>query len=244
MVLRGLFSFWLVLSCSSLCIADTGNSIPQVHPKILFHGGGGGTPAHFKDMSTASKQLERLGFPKEHIYLVKYPDSKNISEMNLALQPQFEEILNRYSPQVKFDLIGHSLGHVVSLVSVAQLGLLHRIRKLIGLAGVMFGQLGEKPGLCAFDFLAPYYCGDIFDLLIGSTKPPFILDLMDAHWQEMKNIEKCSLFSPDDGILDPYDSGAFEDGVNISIPKVHHLKFKSSEKVFLNMKEACFQGVY
>ncbi|NBX93362.1 MAG: hypothetical protein EB078_00665 [Proteobacteria bacterium] len=218
----------------------TKSEITELVPILLFHGGGGGTPPVFKDMSTASQQLEGLGFPPEHIYQLHYPDSKDIADINQALKPQFETVFNRYPPSTQFDLMGHSLGHVVSLVSVAKLGLLPRIRKLIGLAGVIFGQLGSKPGLCEFEILAPYYCGDIFDLLIGTTQPPFILELLETHENEISQIEKCSLFSPDDGILNPYDSGAFEDGINVSIPRVHHLEFKSSPRVFFEMKKACF----
>lgn len=213
-------------------------------PIILFHGGGGGAPTSIKDMESAAKQLENLGFPSEHIYKVKYPDSKNIADMLVALKPQFKEILSRYPEETRFDTIGHSLGHVVSLVSIARLNLLGRLRKLIGIAGVMFGQMGGKPGLCAYDFFAPIYCGDIFDLLVNTTKPRLILDILEQNESEMKRIEKCSLFSPEDGILNPYDSGAFPDGTNISIPNIHHLKFKNSSKVFTKLKEACFNGTF
>jgi hypothetical protein len=219
-----------------------GAEAPSVFPKILFHGGGGGAPKSITNMSSAATQLERLGYPKEHILKVRYPDRKNISEITAAVEPQLKKFIARYPSDTQFDVLGHSLGHVVSFVTMAKLGLLDKIRKLIGLAGVMFGQLGEKPGLCRFEILAPYYCGDIFDLLVGTTEPPFILDLMEKNAEEMKRIEKCSLFSPEDGMLDPYDSGAFADGTNISIPNMHHLKFKSSPLVFEKMKEECFRG--
>jgi len=242
--MRSFIGLTLVFSSLSICFSQ--ESIPTfpIYPKVLFHGGGGGTPPRFKDMSSAKTQMVLLGFPTDHIFEVRYPDSKNLADINASLKPQLEGIFARYPPETKFDLIGHSLGHVVSLVSMAQLGSLEKVRKLIGLAGVMFGQLGGKPGLCAFSFLAPYYCGDIFDLLVGTTQPPFILDLLDTHWEEMKRIEKCSLFSPEDGILNPFDSGAFEDGINISLPQVHHLKFKSSPQVFFQMKEACFKDAF
>jgi len=236
-----LLSFVFVFS---LCFGEENDPSNSPIPKILFHGGGGGAPAFAKDMEPAAKQLVRLGFPREHIYKVKYPDSKNIADMLVALKPQFEEILSHYPEGTPFDTIGHSLGHVVSLVSVARLNLLSRLRKLIGIAGVMFGQMGNKPWLCGYEFLAPYYCGDIFDLLIGTHTPSVVMDILEKNAAEMSSVEKCSLFSPEDGVLNPYDSGAFSDGINISIPNVSHLKFKSSPQVFSAMKEACFNGQF
>ena len=221
-----------------------GAEAPLIVPKILFHGGGGGAPKSITDMSSATTQLETLGFSKEHILKVRYPDKKNISEITAALEPQLKKFMAQYPSETQFDVLGHSLGHVVSFVTLAKMGLLHKVRKLIGLAGVMFGQLGEKPGLCSFEILAPYYCGDIFDLLMGTIEPPFLLDLMEKNAEEMKRIEKCSLFSPEDGMLDPYDSGAFPDGINITIPNMHHLKFKNSPFVFEKMKEECFRGKF
>jgi hypothetical protein len=66
------------------------------------------------------------------------------------------------------------------------------------------------------------------------------MELLEKHSNEIAELEKCSLFSPEDGILDPYDSGAFKDGINVSLPNISHLKFKSSPVVFEAMKKACF----
>lgn len=235
---------FLLVTVSLVSVLAGAGEVRSLTPKILFHGGGGGAPKMATDMSSAVTQLERVGFSKEHVLKVRYPDKKNISDMVQAVEPQLKQFMARYSSETRFDVMGHSLGHVVSLVTLAKLHLLPRVRKFIGLAGVIFGQLGEKPGLCGVSFLAPYYCGDIFDLLIGTTQPPFILELLENHAEEMKRIEKCSLFSPDDGMLNPYDSGAFEDGINISIPHVNHLKFKSSPLVFETLKEQCFEGEF
>lgn len=232
-------SWFFFLGFVLCCFGSSGFS--KSNPKILFHGGGGGAPKSVIDLTPLKTQFEEQGIASEEIYQVQYPHSQDIADIVEALRPQMNEIIARYSNDMKFDVIGHSLGHVVSLVSMAKLNLLSKVRKLIGLAGVMFGQFGQKPGLCRFSLLAPYYCGDIFDYLLGSTQPPFIMDLLERHEEEMSLVEKCSLYSPEDGILDPYDSGAFPDGVNVSLPKIHHLKFKSSPVVFEAMKKACFQ---
>jgi len=228
----------LLFSVSGLFAGES----TEISPKILFHGGGGGAPKWATDMSSAADQLKRLGFPKEHIFKVNYPAQKNISDIVAVLEPQLKGFMGRYSSDTEFDVVGHSLGHAVSLVTMARLGLLSKVRKLIGIAGVMFGQLGEKPGLCRLTFLASRYCGDIFDLLIGTTRPLLIEDIIEKNPEEMERIQKCSLFSPDDGRLVPFDSGAFQDGINISLPNVKHLQFKSSSQVFDTMKQECFGG--
>lgn len=230
-----LIPFWCIFFFSSLSGSSTKN------PKILFHGGGGGAPRASIDLSPLQAQFQKNGIPKKDLYLVQYPHSEDLEDIIQALRPQIANIISRYSSETQFDLIGHSLGHVVSLVSMAQLDLLSKIKKLIGLAGVMFGQYGKKPGLCGFQILAPYFCGDIFDLLLGTTEPPFLMTLLERHAEEINRIEKCSLYSPEDGVLDPYDSGAFLDGINVSLPDIHHIKFKSSPVVFEAMIKNCYQ---
>jgi len=151
-------------------------------------------------------------------------------------------IFSKYPPETQFDLIGHSLGHVVSLVTFADLGYLPRVRKLIGLAGVMFGQWGKKPGLCSLKILENIFCGDIFDHLIGTDQPALITDLISSNQEAMNHIQKCSLFSPQDGMLNPFNSGAFPDGINVSLPRVKHLRFKSAPVVFSALSQHCYNG--
>jgi len=237
-----LLKYFLLISFLVATHPVFADEIHSLYPKILFHGGGGGATKSIKDMSSSVSQLEKLGFPREHVLKIQYPDQEDLSEITAAVEPQLKKFMARYPSDTRFDVMGHSLGHVVSLITLVKLGLLPKLRKLIGLAGVMFGQLGEKPGLCRFPWLSPHYCGDVFDLLMGTTRPPFLMELIEQNTAELSRIEKCSLFSPEDGILNPFDSGAFEDGINISIPNTHHLKFKSSELVFEKMTEGCFDG--
>lgn len=220
----------------------THGTVEKHAPILFFHGGGGGAPQSLTDLSLLRKRFEKQGFEKEQLYQVHYPSSKNLREINEALKPQILEILSRYPAGQKVDLVGHSLGHVVSLLSFSNLNLLQRIGKLVGLAGVMFGQYGDKPGLCRFKLFSPYFCGDLFDWLLGTLEPVIVMNILDQHPQEIESIQKCSIFSADDGVLDPYDSGAFPDGVNIEIPHIHHYQFKNSKKVFQTLIEGCFKN--
>ena len=58
-----------------------------------------------------------------------------------------------------------------------------------------------------------------------------------------KKIKKCSLFSVDDKIVnDPYDSGAFEDGVNIELHHVDHMDFIKEQSVYEEIIKGCFNS--
>jgi hypothetical protein len=60
------------------------------------------------------------------------------------------------------------------------------------------------------------------------------------HAAEIQRLEKCSLFSPADGLLKPYDCGRFEDGINIDVPGMDHLHAAHERKYYRIMRRACY----
>lgn len=208
-----------------------------LNPIFLFPGGSAGFSDSFTDMTPAATQLQRLGFPQEHIHIMTYDDSKDKAEIIRSLGIKLAQIINTYPSTTKFDVIGHSLGHPVALIAMAENGYLSRTGRIIGIAGIMFGQNAGKPFLCR---IRPSLCGDLYDSFSRTNDPEIIRQLLATHAEEMSEIKKCSFYSPQDGMLDPVDSGKFPDGINVSIPNIRHLGFKSSEVVFDAIKEACF----
>jgi len=225
-----------------------------VHPKILFHGGGGYsalTPG-LKDMSSASQQIAKLGFPSKDIFLVTYPDTKNISDIKAALDPQLKKIFAKYDANTRFDAIGHSLGLLAGFVSLSELGHLPKIRSIIGVNGVLMRQeKSAMPAGCSPNNTRDL-CGDIFDKVVGSSNSPYIVGLIQQNQTELTRINKCAIWSSNDGILKPANSGVFPDGKsvemtgnwckNASLFNPCHLQAKSSPEVFAKMKSDCFNG--
>lgn len=233
--------------------AETENPI---HPKLLFHGGGGMSMPSMIDMTPAATVLKKLGVPAEHIHLIKYPHTKNIKDINAAVDTQLKKIFEKYPANTRFDSIGHSLGLLASFVSLSELGHLPKIRSIIGVTGVLMRQDVKALPMGCTKGSATDLCGDIFDKVLGESNSPYILDLLSKNATEIKRINKCSIWTSQDGILSPPNAGVFPDGKSVEMPKSWcvtapglmgklnpcHLKAKSSTAVYEAMKAQCFGG--
>ncbi len=223
-----------------------------LHPKLLFHGGGGMSTDSLIDMHSAATVLIKLGVPKEHIYLIKYPHQKNIADIKAAVDTQLKTIFAKYPSDTKFDSIGHSLGLLASFVSLAELGYLPKIRSLIGVAGVAMRQDEAKLPMGCKKGSTTDLCGDIFDKVVGSSDSPYILDLISKNSADMQRINKCAVWSKKDGVLSPPNAGVFPGGKSVEMPASWcpmgsilnpcHLQAKSSQAVYEAMKTQCFGG--
>jgi len=228
-----------------------------VHPKLLFHGGGGLTPSSMKDMSRASQALVSLGVAASNIHIIRYPDTKNISDIKAAVSSQLQTIFSQYPANTKFDSIGHSLGLLASFISLAELGHLPKMRALIGVTGVLMRQDESAMPFGCRKGNTQDLCGDIFDRVVGSTDSTYILDLLSKNATELSRIKKCSIWTTQDGILSPPNAGVFPNGISIEMPKSWctanpflgklnpnpcHLKSKDDPIIYQTMKEKCFAG--
>jgi pimeloyl-ACP methyl ester carboxylesterase len=186
-------------------------------------------------MEPLARMLVQAGFPPENIHKADYPLGSNLATTVGVLSQAIRSIMDRYPSTTKFDIIGHSMGHAAGLhaIMAGQTG--QRVRKFIGIAGVAFGQ-AAKPMPC---FLLP--CGDMFDFLIP-FKSQNVMQFMMTHQAAIDQLDKCSIFSPQDGSLNPFDAGAFPDGRNISLPQVGHLRAISSPAVMNALITECYGG--
>jgi hypothetical protein len=226
----------------------------EVHPKILFHGGGGmsGLMPSTLDMRPAAKILSNLGVPSEQIHLIQYPHTKNISDIKSSVDSQLKTIFERYPGNTKFDVIGHSLGLLASFVSIAELGYLPKIRSIIGVAGVVMRQDEKAMPMGCKKGSTTDLCGDIFDKVVGAGDSTYILDLLSKNAADMQRINKCAVWSQKDGILSPPNAGVFPGGKSVEMPSSWcpmgnllnpcHLQAKSSVAVYEAMKTQCFGG--
>jgi hypothetical protein len=226
----------------------------DIHPKLLFHGGGGmsGLMPSTIDMRPAAKILTNLGVPSEHIHLIKYPHTKNISDIKTAVDSQLKTIFAKYPSNTKFDSIGHSLGLLASFISLAELGHLPKIRSIIGVAGVAMRQDDKAMPTGCTRGNTKDLCGDIFDKVVGSSDSAYVLDLLKKNVADMQRINKCAIWSQKDGVLSPPNAGVFPGGKSIQMPSSWcpmgnvlnpcHLQAKSSTAVYEAMKAQCFGG--
>ncbi len=227
-----------------------------IHPKLLFHGGGGMSTSAMIDMTSAAAVLKKLGVPGEHIHLIKYPHTKNIKDINAAVDTQLKTIFAKYPANTRFDSIGHSLGLLASFISLSELGHLPKIRSIIGVTGVLMRQDVKALPMGCTKGSTTDLCGDIFDKVLGTSNSPYILELLSKNATELKRINKCSIWTSQDGVLSPPNAGVFPDGKSVEMPKSWctatsgifgnlnpcHLKAKSATPVYEAMKTQCFGG--
>jgi triacylglycerol esterase/lipase EstA (alpha/beta hydrolase family) len=226
-----------------------------IRPKLLFHGGGGMAilTEQLLWMDAAKKTLISKGVPGEHIYLLKYPHTKNIADIKSSIDRQLKTIFSKYPANTKYDIYGHSLGAPSSFISFAELGYLPRVRAIVSLSGVIMRQ-DKYPPLCSKNNKKDL-CGDIFDVLIGPTDSPYMLDLFRKNDADMRRIIKCSAWSQEDGALSPKNAGVFPGGISLEMPVSWckkgsglmgaykcHQKMKSDPQVFERIKNECFEG--
>jgi hypothetical protein len=226
----------------------------EIHPKLLFHGGGGmsGLMPSTIDMRPAAKILTNLGVPSEQIHLIQYPHTKNISDIKAAVDSQLKTIFAKYPSNTKFDSIGHSLGLLASFISLAELGHLPKIRSIIGVAGVAMRQDDKAMPMGCTKGSTKDLCGDIFDKVVGPSDSVYVLDLLSKNAADMARINKCAVWSAKDGVLSPPNAGVFPGGKSVQMPSSWcpmgnmlnpcHLQAKSSTAVYEAMKAQCFGG--
>lgn len=204
------------------------------HPKIFLHGGG---PEFIVNMASAAAWFRADGFADSELILMRYPVAGDLADIRAALLPQLEAAFAAFPEDTRFDVIGHSLGHFAAIDAMAATKRPEKFRKLIGIAGVAHGQTKPKPVTC----MLPNACGDVYDLLTEKGHVG-LENFYRVNADALGSWEKCSLYSPDDGMLGPVDSGAFPDGTNKSLPGIRHLKFKSDPRVYAAIKEHCYGG--
>ncbi len=226
------YSFNKVKESQNEALSLTSTEGQDVYPKILVHGWG---PNLLTNYSKFKRFFERDGFPTEHLHEFRYDYKGGKAEITESIALGFEEVFSRYPEGTRFDVIGHSLGTIGSLLTMMEKGISHKFRKYISIAGVDFGQ-NKQPANCNFG-----NCTDIYDLFYPYMSP-FVVEFMEKYTDELSVLEKCSLNSPRDRMLDPNDANEYPDGVNISVPEVGHINFIRRYAAFAAMKEYCYGG--
>lgn len=229
----GVFFTFIVLTSVSFSIGEMSNSkgtektVIAPRPIILVPGWG---PHWLTSMSDLRKFFEEDGIPSIHLHEVSYPYKKDPETIRRSLTTQFQKIFSQYPEQTKFDFVAHSLGGFVTIYSLLESGLADKVQKYISLAGVAHGQTK--------DFFIKR--SETHDYIIPAHNN-FVTELYELHAEELSQIEKCSLWSLDDRLVNsPHDSGAFEGGLNIELKGYSHLDFIHKKSLYEIMVTNCY----
>jgi hypothetical protein len=171
----------------------------------------------------AIDNLAAIGYPRELLHAVRYDPRANWAEAARQIAEEARHIALQYADEnQRFDWLTHSLGQFLSLYAIAHHDLSPRVGRVIGIAGLAHGVdqyiLPSTTGLVEDE-------GESIKALRrrsdGSLSPP-----LAAFYKEygtiIARLDKCSVYSPDDDVLRPSDSGVFEGSQGQAIPLMRH----------------------
>lgn len=181
-----------------------------------------------------TRWLIQSGFPAEDIHVLNYDSTATIDFINNQLESQIETILQQYPAGTRFDLWAHSLGGFVGLYAMVANGHADRFRKFVSLAGIPQGWNGYaacKIGLCglAHPPLIPYHSD-------------YVMWFLSTYATAIASYEKCSLYSPSDGLVRPYDAGKFDDGTNVELQGLTHMDMVFNKTSYDAVVQNCYGG--
>ncbi len=223
---------------------DVSNPTPAVRPKIVVVGWGPLSCQPLIDWMVED------GFPKEHTYLFRYSYMQDVDTVKTELITQFNEVFAKYPQDVKFDIWAVSTGHFTALYSIMEGGLEQRIEKFIGIVGIAHGinsiGLDYRVPSAVYSYNNPGY-----SLIVGKTistisphMNPFLTSFYAKYDAKIKSLKKCSIFSPTDSLIDPYDTGHFDDGENFPIPNLRHVTIMTDkDHMYKFVVDNCYKGL-
>jgi pimeloyl-ACP methyl ester carboxylesterase len=170
----------------------------------------------YTDLTRLRESFKSAGYNNVHV--LDYDDELSTKDMSKTVAAQIQSIIARANnPQLKIDVIGHSLGQFVSLKAILEYPISRessepissRVRLFVGLAGAVRGQDVIRP--CR---IFPNQCGgaEILSPFYRATDngAQEIKTLFSEYFVAIDGLKKCSLFARGDEIVDsPYNAGSF-----------------------------------
>lgn len=188
------------LACVDSAFAGIRSTPPAVNPVILVHG----IYSSSGDMTRLARHLEREG--REVFALDLTPCNGKCGLDELA--GQLDAFIDAKVPRGKFDLVGFSMGGLVSRYYVQRLGGLKRVDHFVTLAaphqGTVMAGLAQKQG--------------IRQMQRGS---PFLRDL-ERDQDSLKQVKFTSFYTPLDLVVVPAQSAELPQARNVRIWSLWH----------------------
>lgn len=211
----------------------------------------------YTDLSKLRESFISAGFT--NVNTIEYDDEMSVDEMAADVARQLQSVYEKSNnPNLKFDVIAHSLGHFVALKAIlehnvsanSQEKLSDRVRILVGLAGAARGQDEIKPcrifpNQCGgAEVLTPYY-------VTPERGAQELIKLFTLNRDAINKLKKCSVFAQGDEIVNsPFNSGSFSglglDPNNIKDIEMQyagskfHFDVKDSPTIIKDMMDGCY----
>ena len=214
----------------------------------------------YTDLSALRDQLKATGFT--NVNVIDYDDELSLNEMAKTVTKQIQGIIAKANnPNLKLDVIGHSLGQFVALKSILENPIApgspekiaNRVRLFVGLAGAARGQDVIRP--CR---IFPNQCGGA-EVLSPYYRAPDqgaedLKQLFAANRDAINRLKKCSLYARADEIVDsPYNAGSFAnlglDEANVRDVEIDyngsrfHKDVKDSPEIISKMLSSCYSMI-
>ena len=212
----------------------------------------------YTDLSALHDHFKQAGF--SNVNIIDYDDELGITEMAKTVAEQIQEIFNKANnPNLKLDVIGHSLGQFVALKTIlehpitpsSREKIADRVRLFVGLAGAVRGQDIIRPcrifpNQCGgAEVLSPYY-------LAADHGAEQLKQLFSTNHEAINRLKKCSIYARADEIVDsPYNSGSFAnlgfDQANLKDIEINyngskfHKDVKDSSEIINKMLSGCYE---
>ncbi len=214
----------------------------------------------YTDLSALRDQLKASGFT--NVNVIDYDDELSLNEMAKTVTEQIQGIIAKANnPNLKLDVIGHSLGQFVALKSILENPIApgspekiaNRVRLFVGLAGAARGQDVIRPcrifpNQCGgAEVLSPYYRAT-------DQGAEDLKQLFAANRDAINRLKKCSIYARADEIVDsPYNAGSFAnlglDEANVRDVEIDyngsrfHKDVKDSPEIISKMLSSCYSMI-
>ncbi len=214
----------------------------------------------YTDLSALRDQFKAAGFT--NVNVIDYDDELGLNDMAKTVAEQIQEIIAKANnPNLKLDVIGHSLGQFVALKSILENPIApgssekiaDRVRLFVGLAGAARGQDVIRPcrifpNQCGgAEVLSPYYSA-------ADRGAEQLKEIFSANHDAINRLKKCSLYARADEIVDsPYNAGSFAnlglDEANVRDVEIDyngsrfHKDVKDSPEIISKMLSSCYSMI-
>jgi triacylglycerol lipase len=184
-------------------------------------------PGFYSDVSSFDKLSNYLTKLKRQIHILDLMPNTGELELEYLSQQAANFINKTFDVEESLDIVGFSMGGIISRYYIQKLGGKNRIQRLITVAAPHYGTW------------AAFLCNRpaCIQLRPGSK----FLQKLNSDIADLEYINCTSIWSPFDFIVFPADNSKLPIGRNINVPVYHHASIVEDNRVFQEIDAALKQ---